>query len=108
MVFAVFLLTVLGVWGLPPLPVLLALLFFSLAGIPVVNANATAVAMAACGENAGSASSLIGGIQFGFAGIVSALTGALHNDTAYPMAGLIFLCWAVAFAGLRVFAVRKR
>lgn len=71
---------------------LYALIFITIAFMPMAIANATAIAMACSLQNAGSASALLGVLQFTLAGIISALSGALHNGTAYPMAGLILLC----------------
>lgn len=67
-----------------------------LAMVPVMGANGVALAMAQCGEQAGSASSLVGAMQFALAGVVSALVGVLHNGTAYPMTGMILACSVVA------------
>ncbi|MFV0439060.1 MAG: multidrug effflux MFS transporter [Desulfopila sp.] len=80
-------------------------LFFCVATVPVTAANSTAMAMAASGKNAGTASSLVGVTQFLVAGLISALVGLLHNQTAYPMT--IVIC-AVAVLALLVFQFRKK
>jgi MFS transporter, DHA1 family, multidrug resistance protein len=65
-------------------------LLVCLSCVPLLGANGTAIAMAACDSQAGTASSIVGVLQFGIASLVSALVGILHNGTAYPMTGLIF------------------
>ncbi|WP_051229128.1 multidrug effflux MFS transporter [Paludibacterium yongneupense] len=77
--------------------ILLAPLFLCIAMVPLVGANSVAIAMRDCGELAGSASSVIGALQFGLAGVISALVGILHNGTAYPMSGIILACSLLAF-----------
>ena len=80
----------------PSLPVFLAFLFPTLAMVPVIFANSTALAMSASGRFAGAASSLIGMIQFGMAGLVSVLVSLLHDGTARPMVGAILACGLTA------------
>lgn len=65
--------------------------------VPIVCANSMAIAMSYSGKNIGSASSLIGVAQFGFAGVFSALVGALDNGTALPMSGMMAICTIFAF-----------
>ena len=60
-------------------------LWFCVAMMPLVFANSIAVAMHACQGKAGSASALIGLMQFGLASMASAFVSLLHNGTAYPM-----------------------
>lgn len=99
--FSALLLCLLLFQGLPPLPLFILLLFLALVVVPVINANSTALAMAAAGDNSGSASSLVGVIQFGCAGAISAVTGTLHNGTAFPMVAVILCCSLCAFALLQ-------
>jgi MFS transporter, DHA1 family, multidrug resistance protein len=80
-------------------------LFCCLAILPALGANGIAIAMSKSGANGGSASSLIGVIQFALAGLVSALVGMLHNGTAYPMSGLILGC--ALLSGLVICVGRK-
>ncbi|MCD7098052.1 Bcr/CflA family efflux MFS transporter [Stenotrophomonas sp. MMGLT7] len=75
---------------------LLAPLFVAVGWVPVVAANATALAMAAGREWAGSASSLLGALQFGLATLASAGVGALHDGSATPMAAMMLVCAALA------------
>ena len=80
------------------------MLFLTLAMGPMIFANSTALAMAASGRLAGSASSLIGVIQFGMAGLASFLVGFFHDGTARPM---VFTIAACALAGAFVTALWK-
>ncbi|MDD2770168.1 MAG: multidrug effflux MFS transporter [Methylococcus sp.] len=65
---------------------LLAPLWFAIASLGFIGANATTVAMAASGRYLGSASALIGVVQFGCAFLVSSLVAGHQNGTAYPLA----------------------
>jgi DHA1 family bicyclomycin/chloramphenicol resistance-like MFS transporter len=59
--------------------------------------NTTALAMAPHGQVAGSASALLGTIQFVLGSITGALVGALANGTAVPLAAVIAGCGVAAF-----------
>ncbi|MDR2455637.1 MAG: multidrug effflux MFS transporter [Deltaproteobacteria bacterium] len=83
----------------PPLWVFLVLLFPTLAMCPIIFANSTALAMASSGRYAGSASSIIGTIQFGLAGLISVMVSVFHDGTARPMVGAI-LAFGLAGAAL--------
>lgn len=74
---------------------LLIPLFVSTASLSCVLPNATACAMAGQGAHAGSASALIGSLQFTVAAGASGLVGALHDGTARPMAMVIAVCGLV-------------
>jgi DHA1 family bicyclomycin/chloramphenicol resistance-like MFS transporter len=68
--------------------------------------NTTALAMAPHGNVAGSASALLGTIQFVLGSITGALVGAFANGTAVPLAAVIAGCGVTAFvihhvAGMR-------
>lgn len=80
-------------------------LLAGLATIPLIAANATAIGMAASGDHAGSASGIIGVLQFGVAGLISALVGLLHDGTALPMVGGILVCGLLA-GGILLFGRR--
>ncbi|PKU26093.1 multidrug effflux MFS transporter [Telmatospirillum siberiense] len=86
----------------PSLPVLMIPLCLCMATIPLIGATSTAVAMSACGNQAGSASSLVGVMQFGLASLASALVGLFHNGTAFPMTVVILGCSLGGFALLVV------
>ncbi|HSX71846.1 MAG TPA: Bcr/CflA family drug resistance efflux transporter, partial [Pseudomonas sp.] len=74
---------------------LLIPLFISPASLSCVLPNATACAMAGQGAHAGSASALIGSLQFCVAAVASTLVGSLHDGTARPMALIIAVCGVV-------------
>jgi len=81
---------------------LLIPLFGCIASLGCIIPNASACAMAGQGSHAGSASALLGSLQFSVAALAAALVGALHDGTALPMALVIGLCagLAVVFAVL--------
>ena len=85
-------LTLAAVADTTSLAVFLVPLWFALASLGFIGANAAAVAMRASGKHPGSGSALIGTMQFGFAFLVSSLVAASQNGTAYPMAIGIALC----------------
>jgi DHA1 family bicyclomycin/chloramphenicol resistance-like MFS transporter len=85
---------------------MLALIFICIGSTGFVGPNATAAAMANYGRQAGSASALIGAIQFALGAAAGALLSTLHNGTALPMAGVIALCGAASFVCLQVMANR--
>jgi DHA1 family bicyclomycin/chloramphenicol resistance-like MFS transporter len=60
--------------------------------------NTTALAMAPHGAVAGSASALLGSIQFVIGALAGTLVGAAGNGTAIPLAAVIAGCGAAAFA----------
>lgn len=64
-------------------------LWFCLATIPLIGANVTVISMAAGNNRAGSASAIIGVVQFGLGSLATMLVGMLHNDTAVPMAAVM-------------------
>jgi DHA1 family bicyclomycin/chloramphenicol resistance-like MFS transporter len=88
---------------------LLLPLFGCIASLGVLLPNATACAMAGQGRHAGSASALLGSLQFSIAASAAALVGVLHDGSARPMALVIFGCGllAVAFSRLTRWAERR-
>jgi DHA1 family bicyclomycin/chloramphenicol resistance-like MFS transporter len=79
-----------GLWGLlPPLFGFVASLGFSFP-------NAIAGAMAHQADRAGSASALLGTIQFGAATIAGSMVGAFHAHSAVPMAAVMAVCSVIA------------
>ena len=95
--------TLAGVGGFP---LLLALLFLTIASTGMVGPNATALAMAPYGRRAGSASALLGATQFAAGALAGAFVGLLANGTALPMVGVIALCGVSAWLFLRLLALR--
>jgi DHA1 family bicyclomycin/chloramphenicol resistance-like MFS transporter len=53
------------------------------------------------GRHAGSASALIGTLQFGGGAVAGALIGLLHNGTAVPMVAVIAACGVGGLVALR-------
>jgi MFS transporter, DHA1 family, multidrug resistance protein len=87
-------LTLLG-WNNLFLTVFLIFIFLSCQGF--IFPNATALALAPLGHNAGNASALIGAIQMTIGASASAIVAVLHNHTAVPMAGVMTCCALAAF-----------
>ena len=71
---------------------LLIPLFICIASLGCISPNAAACAMSGQGAWAGSASALLGCLQFSVAAGASALVGVLHDGSAVPMAMVISLC----------------
>ncbi|MFZ1643515.1 MAG: Bcr/CflA family multidrug efflux MFS transporter [Candidatus Contendobacter sp.] len=86
-------------WG--GLPALLVPLFGYLVTLGFTAPNAMAAALAHQGTRAGSASALIGTLQFGVATVSSALVGLLGAGSALPMAAVIAGCGLLAYGAHR-------
>jgi DHA1 family bicyclomycin/chloramphenicol resistance-like MFS transporter len=71
---------------------LLIPLFVCIASLGCIIPNASACAMNGQGRHAGSASALLGCIQFSVAAGAAAMVGVLHDGTALPMALVICVC----------------
>ena len=87
-------------WG--GLPGLLVPLFGYLATLGFTGPNAVANALAHQGMRAGSASALIGALQFGTATLSSAMVGLLGSESALPMAAVIAGCGLLAYGAHRL------
>ncbi|MDH1696672.1 MULTISPECIES: multidrug effflux MFS transporter [unclassified Pseudomonas] len=90
-------LVLLGVAALRPAQLwpLLVPLFICIASLGCIIPNASACAMSGQGARAGSASALMGCVQFSVAAGAAALVGLLHDGSAVPMAIVISLCGAL-------------
>jgi len=75
---------------------LLVPLFICIASLGCIIPNASACAMNGQWARAGSASALLGCLQFSVAAAAAALVGVLHDGTAVPMALVISLCGVLA------------
>ena len=75
---------------------LLVPLFVCIASLGCIIPNASACAMSGQGARAGSASALMGCVQFSVAAGAAALVGLLHDGSALPMALVICLCGVLA------------
>ncbi|MEB0046855.1 MULTISPECIES: multidrug effflux MFS transporter [unclassified Pseudomonas] len=71
---------------------LLIPLFICIASLGCIIPNASACAMNGQGARAGSASAMLGCLQFSVAAGAAALVGILHDGSAMPMAMVISLC----------------
>jgi DHA1 family bicyclomycin/chloramphenicol resistance-like MFS transporter len=100
------LLAVITVTGIGGFPGMLVLLFCCIASMGLVLPNATAMAMAPFGKQAGSASALLGALQFAIGAAAGALVGALDNGTALPMVGIIACCGVAAYLVLHWMTLR--
>lgn len=74
---------------------LLVPLFICIASLGCIIPNASACAMRGQGARAGSASALMGCLQFSVAAGAAALVSLLHDGSAVPMALVISLCGAL-------------
>ena len=100
------LLVVSAATGLGGFPGMLFVLFFCIASTGLIGPNTTAGAMAPYARQAGSASAMLGAIQFGLGATASALVGLLFNGTAVPMAATIALCGVGSFIVLQLLVMR--
>jgi MFS transporter, DHA1 family, multidrug resistance protein len=75
---------------------LLIPLFGCIACLGVLLPNSSACAMAGQGNRAGSASALLGSLQFTIAASAAAVVGVLHDGSARPLAAVIFVCGLLA------------
>ena len=87
-------LTLLGVSALHTTELwpLLVPLFICIASLGCIIPNASACAMNGQGARAGSASAMLGCLQFSVAAGAASLVGILHDGSAMPMAMVISLC----------------
>ncbi|SHN07445.1 multidrug effflux MFS transporter [Phytopseudomonas punonensis] len=76
-------------------------LFGCIASLGILLPNTSACAMAGQGRHAGSASALMGSLQFTIAASAASLVGALHDGSAVPMALVIFSCGVLAVSASR-------
>ena len=96
-----------GATGFGKLPLLAGLLFCALFSNGVVFPNLMAAIMAPFQRTAGSASALLGTVQFAVGGLAGAMVGVLYNGTALPMTGTLAACAAGGFLALRTLHKRS-
>jgi DHA1 family bicyclomycin/chloramphenicol resistance-like MFS transporter len=94
--------------GLGGLAGLLVPLFVCIASVGLVGPNTAAAAMAPYGRTAGSASALLGTLQFVVGALSGIVVGVLYNGTALPMAGTIAACCLAALVSFQVLASTSR
>jgi DHA1 family bicyclomycin/chloramphenicol resistance-like MFS transporter len=85
---------------------LLVPLFVFVASVGLVGPNTAAAALAPYGSVAGSASALMGMLQFIVGAVAGALVGTLYNGTAVPMAAVIAGCGMAALLIFQALAFR--
>lgn len=90
--------------GIGGFATLLVALFGYIAMIGAVMPLTTALGMGPHGAVAGSASALMGTLQFGIGAGVGAILGALQDGTAVPMAAVIAGCGLAGWTARRVLA----
>jgi DHA1 family bicyclomycin/chloramphenicol resistance-like MFS transporter len=90
--------------GFGGFPGILVPLFCYIACHGFVLPNTTALAMSPHGSVAGSASALLGTLQFVFGAIAGSLVGLFANGTPVPMAAVVAGCGASAFLANRLVA----
>ncbi|BDB27154.1 Bcr/CflA family drug resistance efflux transporter [Cupriavidus sp. TA19] len=82
--------------GLATLPVLLASFFVFIGALGCVTPNASALALAHQGHRAGTASALMGTLQFSLGTLGGAAVSVWRDGTALPLAVVMALCGAGA------------
>lgn len=87
-----------GVW---PLLGLLLPIFGFLVTFGAASPNTSATAMSVQRSGGGSASALLGTLQFGFGAVAGAVVGALNDGSAVPMSGVMAVCGLAALASWR-------
>lgn len=95
-----------GATGFGGLPVIIGLLFLSLACAGVIFPNIAAIAMAPFGAVAGSASALLGTVQFALGAVAGALVGVFHNGTLVPMTAGLAGCALAGWVTMRLLVKR--
>lgn len=78
--------------------VLMVPLFVCIASLGCILPNASACAMNGQGARAGSASAMLGCLQFSIAAGAASMVGILYDGTALPMAAVISICSLLAMA----------
>ena len=91
------LLTAAGLTGIGGFPAQVLLLFVCLSMTGLLYPNVTALAMAPFDKAAGSASALLGTIQYTLGASAGALVGLFHDGTAVPMTASMAACGVVGW-----------
>ena len=80
-----------------PLPFILADIFIFLSMLGFILPNATALYLSAVSAYSGAASALVGSMSYLSAFLITSLLSLLHNNTAYPMLGMMAACVSISF-----------
>jgi DHA1 family bicyclomycin/chloramphenicol resistance-like MFS transporter len=97
---AAILLTAAGMTGIGGFPAQVILIFVCLCMTGLLYPNVTAFALAPFEKAAGSASALLGTIQYTLGASAGALVGMLHNGTAMPMTVTMTACGVVGWCAV--------
>ena len=97
---AAVLLTAAVITGTGGFPAQAALIFVCLCMTGLLYPNVTALAMAPFDKAAGSASALLGTVQYTLGATAGALVGILNNGTAVPMTATMALCGVVGLCAV--------
>ena len=97
---AALLLTVAGMTGIGGFPAQVILIFLCLCMTGLLYPNITALAMAPFDKGAGSASALLGTIQYTLGATAGALVGMFHNGTAVPMIVTMATCGVMGWCAV--------
>lgn len=95
-------LAILPLFGEPALAALLAPLLVAISSLGFIAPNATAAALATHGQLAGTASALMGALQFGLATVAGTLMGFSYSASAAPLLWIMATCALAAWASHRV------
>lgn len=82
-------------------------IFFFISSLGFVGPNSGALALSEQGHQAGLASALYGTLQWLFPMISTYAVAHLHNDTIYPMTGVIASCAAIGVIGFYLMIGRQ-
>jgi DHA1 family bicyclomycin/chloramphenicol resistance-like MFS transporter len=93
--------------GIGGFPLFFAVLFVCIMSVGVIFPNATAMTMQPFAAEAGTASALLGVLQFIVGATGGALVGLFHNGTALPMAVQI-ACYGLLARGILLLAPKRQ
>lgn len=97
-----------SVEGWLALPLILAGFFVYVASLGFIGPNATAATLATHGQQAGTASALMGALQFGIATLTGAMVGYWHDGTGRPLILVMGFCGVGAWLAHRWLAAPLR
>lgn len=104
-IFGVMILTVGLMNG--PIWAMCGCLFLIISNMGLIAPNASACALANQKKHAGSASALMGTIQFAVAGIISSLVSHFHNGTILPMTAIMCICGVLSYLAYLLLVKRR-
>ncbi|WP_408097107.1 Bcr/CflA family multidrug efflux MFS transporter [Peredibacter sp. HCB2-198] len=82
-------------------------LFLIISNMGLIAPNTSACALAHQKKHAGSASALMGTIQFAVAGIISSLVSHFHNGTILPMTAIMCVCGVLSYLSYLLLIKRR-